>query len=113
MATSPDDERVLIFQNLLNGVPAAQVARDFHKQSEEEVMRIFSSVLRKIKSYVFQRRLPIIGASTLVEIRSKYKMTCLGILPKLNLDKEPKHPNIITEVLTVDNAESVVREIAR
>lgn len=100
IATRMLDERVLIFRNLLNGVPAWQVARDFHKQSEQEVMCIFNFILRKIRSRRLERMEPPIPGCTVDEVR-KSRLLCLSIVPKLNLDKDPKFAKVIYEELEV------------
>lgn len=108
------DFRALIFKNLLNGVPVGQVCRDFHK-TEPEVMQIFSYVLRKVKSYCFLRStskvaLPTISAGTLEEAK-RYRVQCLSVLPKLNLNKSPEFKDIHNEILTPDNVLQVGRNI--
>lgn len=108
------DTRALIFSNLLNGVPLGQVAQAFHK-TESEINQIFSFVLRKIKSYCFvrqtQKAYPTITASTLEDAK-KYRLTCLEVLPKLNLDKDSQFKDIQTELVTPDNALSIARNLA-
>jgi hypothetical protein len=107
------DKRALIFSNLLNGVPDWQVARDFNV-SVEEVKQIFSFVLRKVKSYCFLRQTqvayPTIIAHTVDEAR-KFRLTCLAVLPKLNLDKEAQFKDIQTEVVTPDNVLTIARNL--
>lgn len=108
------DSRALIFSNLLNGVPVEQVAKDFQK-SKEEIEKIFSFVLRKVKSYCFQRSiqknaLPIITASSLSEAK-RQRLTCLSVLPKLNLDKDPMYKDIQSEIVTPDNCMSIARNL--
>lgn len=108
------DERTLIFSNLLNGVPARQVAEVFRKP-EEEVMQIFSFILRKIKSYCFLRArqkdaYPIIVAHD-VETAQAYRLTCLKVLPKLNLDTAPQFKDIQNEVVTPDNVISIASNL--
>ncbi len=108
------DERALIFANLLNGVSVAQVARDF-RVSEPEVMNTFSNVLRKVKSYCFLRArqknaVPLVIASTIEEAK-KYRLTCLHVLPKLNLDKAPHYKDIQGEIVTPDNIMAVARNM--
>lgn len=100
----------MIFANLLNGVPIGQVCKDFNK-SESEVQNIFAFVLRKIKSYCFLRSAtenayPIITASTLEEAK-KYKLTCLTVLPKLNMNREAQFKDITTQLVTPDNMMSI------
>ena len=119
------DNRGAIFRNLLNGVPVWQVARDFHI-SESEVNSAFSYVLRKIKSFCFQRSLgyrepgspsapvqamPIIPAGTIEEAK-KYRLSFLSVLEKLNLDKPPAFKDIQTETVTPDNIMTVARNLS-
>ena len=113
-ATPLSDPRSLIFANLLNGVSAQQVARDFHK-TELEVNQIFSFVLRKIKSYCFMRSiqknaLPMIVADD-VKSAQRYRLTCLKVLPHLNLDKAPQYKDIQSELVKPDNILSVARNL--
>lgn len=100
----------MIFANLLNGVPMEQICKDYNR-SESEVMNIFSFVLRKVKSYCFERSatkdaLPMITAATLDEAK-KHRLTCLTVLPKLNLNKDPKYRDIQIENVTPDNLMSI------
>jgi hypothetical protein len=124
------NNQALIFANLLNGVPEQQVAEVF-KISREEVQRSFAFVLRKVKSYIFLRQAPhwkhyekggplegapvmaypTITGSTLDEAK-KHRLTCLSVLPKLKLDKEPQFKDIQTEIVTPDNAMQIARNLA-
>jgi hypothetical protein len=108
------DDRALIFSNLLNGVPVWQVCRDF-RRSEVDVMNIFRFILRKIKSRRLERmESPIVGNSV-AEIQ-RQRITVLTILPKLNLDRDPLYKNVFHEPMeiksdgTVRNAE-VIRQM--
>jgi hypothetical protein len=109
VAARLNDERALIFANLLNGVPEWQVARDFHK-SVPDVMHIFRFILRKIKSRRLERTEPPIVGHTIEEAR-KQRIACLTILPKLNLDRDPRYKDVFHEPVdlkddgTVRNAE--------
>jgi len=94
-----NDDRALIFSNLLNGVPAWQVARDFHK-SEPDVMHIFRFILRKIKSRRLERMEPPIVGNSISEIQ-KQRITCLTILPKLNLDRDPLYKDVFHEPMEI------------
>lgn len=89
-------ERKLIFINLLNGVPVAQVAQGFHRQTEKEVMDDFRFVALKIKAYAFQRVMPYIPLESVAEARSN-KIHILEILEKVNLDVLPVFSSIKTE----------------
>jgi hypothetical protein len=107
------DSRALIFSNLLNGVSIEQVAREFRK-SEQEVKQVCAYVLRKVKSYCFLRQtqkgyVPI-AASTIEQAR-KYRITCLTVLPKLKLDKEPEFKDIQNETVTQDNAIMIAKNL--
>jgi hypothetical protein len=109
LATRLNDERALIFSNLLNGVPAWQVARDFHRSTEQEVMEIFRFILRKIRSRRLERMEPPILGATVEEVR-RYRMVCLSILPKLNLDKDPKFQKVMYETVDVRDDGSIRNE---
>ncbi len=109
------NSKALIIANLLNGVPMEQVCKDFHK-SESEVMNIFAFVLRKVKSYCFLRSAtanayPMITASNLEEAK-KHRITCLTVLPKLNMNKEAEFKDIQTEIVSPDNFLQIAKNIA-
>jgi hypothetical protein len=93
------DDRALIFTNLLNGVPAWQVARDFHR-SEPDVMNIFRFILRKIKSRRLERMEPPIVGNSISEIQ-RQRISVLTILPKLNLDKDPLYKDVFHEPMEI------------
>lgn len=95
------DNRALIFTNLLNGVPVWQVCRDFHK-TESEVMNIFRFILRKIKSRRLERMEPPIIGNSIAEIQ-RQRITVLTILPKLNLDKDPLYKDVLHEAVDIKN----------
>lgn len=120
-------EEALIFSNLLNGVSPEQVAKDFRKKSVDEVLHIFNFVLRKVKSYCFLRArgyidpndpnkicksYPIIPA-TCIKDAQKFRLTCLTVLPLLNLDKAPMYKDIQTETVNPDNAAQVQRNLQK
>ena len=102
-------DKALIFSNLIKGVPLQQVAREF-KLSEEEILRVFSFVLRKIKSYVFLRQQPMVIAHDIATAQ-KYRLICLRVLPNLNLEKEPQFKDIQNELVNDDNVMSVARNL--
>ena len=93
------DDRALIFSNLLNGVPAWQVARDFHR-SEPDVMNIFRFILRKIKSRRLERMEPPIVGNSIAEIQ-RHRVTVLTILPNLNLDRDPLYKDVFHEPMEI------------
>lgn len=95
------DNRALIFTNLLNGVPVWQVCRDFHK-TESDVMNIFRFILRKIKSRRLERMEPPIIGNCIAEIQ-RQRITVLTILPKLNLDKDPLYKDVLHEAVDIKN----------
>lgn len=96
-----DDDRALIFSNLLNGVPIAKVCETFRK-SEPEVMNIFRYVLRKIKSRRLERMEPMIVGNSIAEIR-RQRIACLTILPKLNLDRDPLYKDVLHEPMEINS----------
>jgi hypothetical protein len=109
------DNRSLIFANLLNGVPTAQVAQAFNLRSEDEALQVFQYVLRKIKSYCFLRArqknaYPIIVAHD-VKTAQAYKLTCLTVLPKLKLDTAPQYKDIHNEMITEGNVMAVTANL--
>lgn len=98
MASELATERKLIFLNLLNGVPVAQVAQAFHRQTEKEVMDDFRFVALKIKAYAFQRVMPYIPLESVAEAQAN-KIQILGILEKVNLDVLPVFSSIKAELV--------------
>jgi hypothetical protein len=99
MAARLKDERVMIFANLMNGVPEWKIAEQFHK-SVPDVMHIFRFILRKIRSRRLERMEPPIVGNSLAEIR-RQRITVLTLLPRLNLDKEPHYSNVMHEGMEV------------
>ena len=102
------DERALIFTNLMNGVPIWQVARDFHR-SEPDVMHIFRFILRKIRSRRLERMEPPIVGNSIDEVR-RQRIACLTILPKLNLDRDPRYKDVLHEPVDFKNDGTVRNE---
>lgn len=101
MASRLLDSRALIFTNLMNGVPVWQVCRDFRK-SEPDVMNVFRFVLRKIRSRRLERMEPPIIGNTIDEVR-RQRIVCLTILPKLNLDRDPRYKDVLHEPVDLKN----------
>lgn len=94
-AESADGERRrLVFTNLVNGLPVARVMEAF-KLSEKEVLVDFAFVSLKLRSYRFERAMPILKCSTIAEARD-YRLDCLWTLQRCNLDKLPGHGPIET-----------------
>lgn len=83
------DDRAMIFTNLLNGATIQQVGKAFNRKSEDDVLQVFFYILLKIKVYLFARCQPMPLCSSISEAQ-KEKVMLLGILPKLNLDLDPK-----------------------
>jgi len=108
MAKRLNDERALIFSNLLNGQEPWKVAEQFHK-SLPDVMNIFNFVLRKIRSRRLERMEPPITGSSIEEIR-KQRIACLTILPKLNLDKDPRFKDVRHEAVELKSNGSIRNE---
>jgi hypothetical protein len=105
MAARLKDERVMIFSNLMNGVPEWKIAEQFH-MSVPDVMNIFRFVLRKIRSRRLERMEPPIVGESIVEIR-RQRITVLTLLPKLNLDKEPLYSKVMHEGMEVKRDGSI------
>jgi len=99
------DERALIFQNLMNGVPDWQVAKEFHK-TVPEVMNIFWYIVRKIRSRRLERMEPPIVGTSIADIR-RQRIVCLTILPKLNLDRDPRYKDVLHESVDIKNDGSI------
>jgi hypothetical protein len=89
------DERALIFQNILHGVPEWRLAEEFHK-SVDDITAIFWFVMRKIRSRCVERLERPIEGVTIDEIK-RSKRRCLTILPLINLDRDPKHTKVSFE----------------
>lgn len=102
------DERVLIFTNLMNGVPDWKVAEQFHK-SLPDVMAIFRFIVRKIRSRRLERMEPPIIGNSIPEIQ-RQRITVLSILPKLNLDRDPRYKDVRHESMEVKNDGSIRNE---
>jgi hypothetical protein len=102
------DERALIFTNLMNGVPLWQVCRDF-RRSEPDVMQIFRFILRKIRSRRLERMEPPLVGNTIDEVR-RQRIACLTILPKLNLDKDPRYKDVLHENVDITKDGTVRNE---
>ncbi len=105
------DSRVLIVNNLLNGVPVWVVARSFHIEAKE-VESIFTFAMTKVKDYLFRYCKPPIFCETIEEAR-KDRVNILAVLPKLNLDKEPEYKKIVTEKVTERNHKSIINDNLR
>jgi hypothetical protein len=95
-----NDDRALIFRNLLNGVEKQKIARTF-RRSEKDVDDIFGFVIRKIRSRQLERMEPPILEDTVEKLRNskKSKLQCLDILPLLNLEKDPLYKRVVHEDL--------------
>jgi hypothetical protein len=105
------DSRVLIVSNLLNGLPAWQIAQSFHTDVKE-IDAIFKFVTNKVKNYLFRLCKPPIACDT-VEQAKRDRINLLAILPKLNLDSRAEFANIVSETLTANNCKSIVNDILR
>jgi len=102
------DSRVQVVSNLLNGLPAWQVAKAFHLDAKE-VESIFKFAMSKVKDYLFRYCKPPIFCDTVEQAR-KDRINILAILPKLNLDKEPEFKNIVIEKVTDKNHKSIIHD---
>ncbi len=80
------DERVLIYSNLLNGVPVWKLMETFHK-SDKEIMDVFRLVSRAVIHYCFKRKMPPVFCDG-IAVAQKHKRTILPLLTKINLDKD-------------------------
>ena len=102
------DERVLIYSNLLNGVPVWKVMETFRK-SEKEVMDVFRHVSRAVVHYCFKRKMPPVFCDG-IPVAQKFKRTILPLLTKVNLDKDAT--KVTHNALGAHDANSVLREMA-
>lgn len=93
MRSEKATERELIFINLVNGVPIADVAKAFHKETENQVMEDFRFVALKIKNYMFARAMPFISLDTVAEAMQN-KLQAFELLNKVNLDVLPQFQKI-------------------
>lgn len=88
------ERRKLTFANLLNGVPVGQIMVAFG-MSEKEVMDDFRFVAAKIRSYRFERGMPLFPTATIAECREA-KVELLYALQRVNADKDPVFSRIET-----------------
>jgi len=93
MKSEKATERELIFINLLNGVPIADIAKAYNKQTEMQVMEDFYFVALKIRNYMFKRAMPFIPLDTVSEAMQN-KLLVLDLLTKVNLDILPEFSKI-------------------
>ncbi len=89
-----NNDRKLIFANLLNGNDLTAVARVYHK-SPKEIEQDFQYISQKIQSYAFERRMPYIACSTIFQARQN-RIVLLELLEKINLDVTPVYSRITT-----------------
>jgi hypothetical protein len=105
------DRRYLIVSNLLNGVPDWQIAQAHHIEVRD-VNIIMRQAMNKVRNYLFRLCKPPIPCDTLVDAR-KNRINILAILPKLNLDAEPRFNRIIDEIVNANNCESALNDLRR
>lgn len=98
MRSEKATERELIFINLANGVPIAEVAKAFNKNTEAEIMDDFRFVALKIKSYMFKRAMPFIPLDTVSEVMQN-RLQAFDLLTKVNLDVLPEFQKITANKL--------------
>lgn len=103
------DERVLIYRNLLNGIPVWRLMEMFHK-SEKEVMDIFIFVSRRLREYCFKRRMPTVFCDCIATAQ-KEKMALLPLLTKLNLDKQPLMGKMVQERLPNGVSQDIMMDL--
>ena len=88
------ERRKLVFTNLLNGVPMAAIKEAFHL-SEAEVMADFHFAIAKVRSYRFERALPVIDCDTLSKAQANREML-LHNITRLNLGVQPVYSRVGT-----------------
>lgn len=91
---SPGERRRLVFTNLANGLPVERVMEAF-RLSEAEVMADFEFVCTKVRSYRFERAMPVVPCDSLHAVRMN-QPELLHTITKLNLDKDPTFSRIGT-----------------
>jgi hypothetical protein len=102
------EERRLIFQNLVNGVPMENIKAAF-RRSETEVWREVEFVGKKIREFRFRRHLPPLPVEgiqalrrnrvALLETLSHLGDTYLSselVIPKVHI-QELDHPSVVNE----------------
>lgn len=88
------ERRKLVFQNLCLGHPVPTVMAALHL-SEKEVMADFNFVAAKIRSYRFERQMPVLDVSTIPLARNR-RVDALLTLSRMNMDKDPTFSKIET-----------------
>lgn len=88
------ERRRLVFTNLVNGIPVRDVMGALH-MSEKEVMDDFRFVAIKLRSYRFERAIPILACATIAEAQAHraeflFNLSRLGPLSMENLPKYTK-----------------------
>ena len=118
LARRAADERVLIYRNLLSGIPVWKVMEVFRK-SEKEVMDIFRLVTQRLEEYCFQRKMSPLFCDCIATAQ-RLKMTLLPLLTKINLDKptgvgkmiKTRLPNGVASDIVMDLLHEHVRKEA-
>lgn len=84
-----------IYTNLLNGVSTQAVAEAFCA-SEKEIEDVFRNVTLKIRSYCFERMIPLPPCENVGDARGN-RIALLAYLDKVNLDVLPIYKSITTQ----------------
>lgn len=87
------ERRQLVFTNLLNGLPVHVVMESF-RLSEADVMADFHFVIAKIRSYRFERSIPLTPIGSIDQARAE-RVALLDTMRKCNLDKLPRYSRIV------------------
>lgn len=95
------ERRRLVFHNIAVGhsVPAVMAAL---QMSEKEVEDDLAFVVRKLRSYRFERGMPLIPLGGIAEIRAN-RVDALYTLSRLNAGKDPAFSRIETLPFLADN----------
>lgn len=88
------ERRRLVFTNLANGLSVEAVMVALH-MSEAEVLADFEFVSKKIRSYRFERIMPLIPLGTIAAARAN-RVEALYTMSRLNLGVEPVYSKIET-----------------
>lgn len=104
------ERRRLVYVNLLNGLSVEQVMVALHL-SEKQVLDDFAFCSTKVRSYRFERAMPLVECATLAQARAN-RAEILYTLTRLNLGKDAAFSKIATLPLTADGGRMGEGEIA-
>lgn len=94
------ERRRLVYSNLLMGHPVSTVMQALHL-SEKEVLDDFAFVTMKIRSYRFERAMPMVACDT-IELARANRIELLHTMGKLNLNKQATFSRVESLPLDID-----------